>query len=104
MPDVCLDRDLPRTHFHKYDDLIIGFMNEVNLIEYWRLINLDVEQYTWFNMAGNGQRSRLDYWLISTTLVGSFTKCGISASPITDHYVVTLSLTPFRNELCLEIS
>uniref|UniRef100_A0A3P9JF49 Reverse transcriptase domain-containing protein n=1 Tax=Oryzias latipes TaxID=8090 RepID=A0A3P9JF49_ORYLA len=91
-PDLWLDRHPPRAQCHKFDDLVVEFMNVVNLVDYWRILNPVTRQYTWFNAAGNGQSSRLDYWLISSSLVKYIDKCSISASPLTDHCVVSLSL------------
>jgi len=52
------------------------------------------KQFTWFNSANNGQCSRLDYWLISDNIVNDVNRCEISASPLTDHCVISLTLSP----------
>ena len=67
-------------------------MNSANLVDYWRVKNPDTSQFSWFNASGNGQRSRIDFWLISLSLANFINKCEISASPLTDHFVITLSL------------
>lgn len=86
VPDLWLDRNPPRSRCHKYDDLIVKLMNNANLSDYWRMKNPEIRQFTWFNASGNGQRSRLDYWLITY-----IKRCSISVSPLTDHCVITLS-------------
>lgn len=68
-------------------------MNSANLIDYWRVKNPATSQFSWFNASGNGVSSRIDYWLISASLVSYITKCDISASPLTDHCVISVSLS-----------
>lgn len=57
-----------------------------------------VQQQMWlttggFNPSGNRQCLRLAYWLISSELCNDVSDCIISASPLTDHCMVTLSLS-----------
>lgn len=56
-------------------------------------------QHTWFNSGNNGQCSRLDYWLISINLFDNVSKCEISAAPLLDHCVISLSLKFHYNEV-----
>ena len=90
-PDLWLDRQPPKAQCHKYDDLIVDLINRANLVDYWRVKNPSSIQFSWFNPSGNGQSSRIDYWLISSPLVNYVSKCDISALPLTDHCVITLS-------------
>lgn len=76
--DEWLDRLPLRGHCHKFNEPIIHLTSKLNLTDCWRL---------------NGQCSRLDYWLISNFLANKVSKCEISASPLTDHCVISLSFS-----------
>lgn len=97
-PDLWLDRLPPKGQSHNYDETITEFTSQLNLVDYWRVKHPYTSQFTWFNSASNGQCSRLDYWLISNNLISDVSNCEISASPLTDHCMVTLSLQYQRIE------
>ena len=88
VPDLWLDRNPPRAKCHKYDDLVIQLMNSANLIDCWRVKNPRTSSFSWFNASGNGASSRIDYWLISASLLSYINK---SVSPLTDHCVISVS-------------
>lgn len=98
VPDLWLDRMPPKGNCHNFDEIFLDLVTKLGLIDYWRMLNPGAQQYTWFNAANNGQCSRLDYWLLSDNLVNYGCKCEISASPLTDHCLVKLSLSMDRNE------
>ena len=66
-------------------------MTKNNLLDYWRMKNPTRKQFTWFKASNNGQYSRLDYWLISD--INEVNNCEISALPLTDNCVISLSLS-----------
>ena len=91
-PDSWLDRIPHRYSQPVYNDTITNLGTITNIIDCWRTSNPTSVQYTWFNSAGNGQCSRLDFWLISCELCNDISKCDISASPLTDHSMISLNL------------
>lgn len=91
-PDLWMDRLPPKGHYCNYEEIIVDFISTGSLIDIWRMRNTNTLQYTWFNSANNGQCSRLDYWLISTNLINEVHRCEITASPLTDHCAITMSL------------
>lgn len=95
VPDLWLDRRPQRGSHYVYNDTLLNFCKTVNVVDYWRVSNPNSIQYTWFNSSGNGQCSRLDYWFISCELCKTVTECEITAAPLTDHCMVTLSLSSF---------
>lgn len=97
-PDLWLDRLPSKRHCHTFDETIVELTTKANLIDYWRMKNPTRKQFTWFNSSNNGQCSRLDYWLISDNLVNEVNRCEISASPLTDHCVIFLTLSPGGRE------
>lgn len=92
-PDLLLDRLPSRRHYHTHDEIILELITKANLIDYWRMKNPTRKQFTWFNSSNNGQCSRLDYWLISDNLINEVNRCDISASPLTDHCVIFLTIS-----------
>ncbi len=96
VPDPWLDRRPQRASHSVYNDTILNFCKTVNVVDYWRVSNPNSIQYTWFNPSGNGQCSRLDYWLISCELCKIVSECKITAAPLTDHCMVTLSLSVLK--------
>ncbi len=91
-PDSWLDR-IPHRNFQPiYSDAILNLCTTTNLIDCWRTLNPTSTQYTWYNSAGNGQCSRLDYSLISCELCNYISDCRISASPLTDHRMISLNV------------
>lgn len=90
--DYNLAPDLWMGHCHNYEEIIVDFISKGILINIWRMRNTNIMQYTWHNSANNGQFSRLDYWLISTSIINEVHKCEISASAMTDHCAVAMSL------------
>ena len=96
-PDLWLDRLPSKRHCHTFDETIAELITN-NLLDYWRMKNPTRIQLTWFNSSHNGQCSRLDYWLISDSLVNEVNGCEISASPLTDHFVISLTLSPGGRE------
>ncbi len=91
-PDSWLDRIPHRNSQPVYSDTILTLCTTTHVIDYWRTLNPTSVQYTWYNSAGNGQCSRLDYWLISCELCKAISDCEISASPLTDHRMISLNL------------
>lgn len=92
-PDSWLDRKPQRSSHSVYNDIILNLCTLTNVVDYWRVSNPNSIHHTWYNPSGNGQSSRLDYWLISSELCNDVLDCIISASPLTDHCMITLSLS-----------
>lgn len=91
-PDSWLDRIPHRYSQPVYDDTILNLCTTTCITDYWRTLNPTSVQFTWYNSAGNGQCSRLDYWLISSELCNDISNCDISPSPLTDHCMISLNL------------
>lgn len=90
VPNNTIDR-LP-SRGQLLDDTFDALVSSTNLVDCWRLRNNDTRQYTWFNASNNGQCSRLDYWLIPYNWINNISECQISASPLTDHCALCLTL------------
>lgn len=91
-PNSWLDRLPPRGQQPENNEVLHNFCIETNTFDYWRLNNPTNLEYTWISASNGNQRSRLDYWLISHSISNNVQKCEITASPLTDHCLINLSL------------
>ena len=68
-------------------------MTEYSLVDIWRIRNKELSQFTWRGkgQAGLGQ-SRIDFWLISSSLEYEVDKCLIQPGLLSDHSILLLSL------------
>uniref|UniRef100_A0A3Q2ZQW8 exodeoxyribonuclease III n=1 Tax=Kryptolebias marmoratus TaxID=37003 RepID=A0A3Q2ZQW8_KRYMA len=92
-PDGSIDRLPSRGQHHIYNDIFVNLISNTNLTDCWRIRNPISRQYSWFNPSGNGQCSRLDYWIIPHNMVNNISNCEMSVAPLTDHCSVTLFLS-----------
>lgn len=97
-PNSWLDRKPPKGSQPDYNDIINNFCLSNNLGDYWRLTNPQKMEFTWFSPADTGLSSRLDYWLISQTIINLISKCDIQTSPLTDHCLIRLSLSMIKKK------
>ena len=69
-------------------------MNDLNLYDVWREENGDKKTYTWRRKLRSGQiqMGRLDYFLISETLINYTLNEKILPGYRSDHSVISLSL------------
>lgn len=90
-----LDGALDKTTFSNIipkDRMAIGLlMEDMGLIEIWRLVNPRDKEYTFYSHKHKSQ-SRIDYFLISKELVNNVTDCSIGPIALTDHAAVHLGV------------
>uniref|UniRef100_A0A3P9KL10 exodeoxyribonuclease III n=1 Tax=Oryzias latipes TaxID=8090 RepID=A0A3P9KL10_ORYLA len=84
VPDENQDRYPTQHNSPRFNKIISEFSNSLDLIDIWRRQNPNKLQYTW-NNSQHSQRSRIDYWLVTSNLTSSTLNCNISHSPLTDH-------------------
>ena len=66
-------------------------MEEYELIDIWRELNPESKTYTWHKFRDNKQ-ARLDFFLISSSLVPFVEKADIHPGTFSDHSVVSLDI------------
>ena len=72
--------------------LIEAMMDEIDLVDSWRLFNQDSLRYTRREMTRNGLvQSRLDYWLVSTHLLYNLSNQDIKPGLRSDHSIVNIT-------------
>ena len=65
------------------------FMNTFELEDIWRRRNPNRKEYSWM---GRGKKSRIDYWIISSSLDNQVDKVRYETAPFSDHSIVYLQL------------
>lgn len=90
-PDDWMDRWPTRFSQEHNNPIIINFMNDNNLMDIWRTLNKDRRQFTWFKPKGKA-KSRIDYWLVSTSISSHVTETDIANSPLSDQCIINLKL------------
>ena len=64
-------------------------LNAYNLEDIWRIRNPEKKEYTW---EGRGKKSRIDFWLTSTSLNNQIENTFHTFAPYTDHSAICLTL------------
>jgi hypothetical protein len=72
--------------------------DELNLSDFWRILNPDRKCYTWRQggSLANLKQSRLDYWIVSTHMMYDLNNIDIKPSIRSDHSVIDLDF--YHNE------
>ena len=69
------------------------FMDEIDLIDIWRVRNPQLRQYTRRDMSKAGLvQSRIDFWLVSMSLEYQVTSSSIKPGNNSDHSIINLTL------------
>ena len=72
--------------------IILDYMEDLNLIDSWRVKNPDKTQFTWYRLQPSAVFSRLDMFITSAELITSTQSCKILPKTRSDHCPVKLSL------------
>lgn len=78
-----------------YRARIESLNDSLELIDIWRTLHPSTRQYS-FRRGNYG--SRLDYWMVSSHLLGTGTKSDITPYPLSDHSTITVSIGPPKND------
>ena len=89
--DNVLDRTTYNKCIPKDRQAIHLLMKDLGLVDIWRLINPREKEYTFYSHK-HKSHSRLDYFLISKSLIESIAGCRIGVIALTDHAAVELCL------------
>ena len=84
------DKKFDKTEFA---NSIINFCNDFSLVDCWRILHLEQMRYTW-RQPNPIRQSRLDYWLISSSLLNRINISDIQPSYKSDHSLITLEMKP----------
>ena len=67
-------------------------MNDLDLVDIWREINPELRKYTW-RRSSPLQQSRLDFFLVSESILNSHVDADIHPGYRTDHSIITLTIS-----------
>ena len=71
---------------------ILMKMDEYNLVDIWRQYNPDAQQFTWHKPGLDRKLARLDYFLISNSLLPYVEDTTIKPGCFSDHSVISLDI------------
>ena len=76
---------------------VIEMMNEVNLVDIYRYLHPDTVRFSW-RRRNPQKQARLDYFLVTSSMVDIIEKCDIKCSYRSDHSIVQMdiSLSDFK--------
>ena len=94
----------PSLDYHNYrtvnnekaQETVIEMMSEMELVDIWREINPDVLRYTW-RRQNPFQQSRLDFFLVTDTLITNVKETDIQYGYRSDHSLIHVKLI-FKQE------
>lgn len=90
--DGIIDKSKPSSKSVPRDRAAIQMMAEdLGLVDIWRLVNPREREYTFYSHC-HKSHSRIDFFLISTTLVDSVVDCEMGAIALSDHGTVQLNV------------
>ena len=90
--DGILDKSKPRSDPASRDRAAIHMLAEdLSLVDIWRLVNPSEREYTFYSHC-HKSHSRIDFFLISNTLIDSVVDCKIGAIALSDHGAVELHI------------
>ena len=79
-------------HYHPNSSkVLLEFIKKYELIDAWRLENLDKKKFTWFRPSPV-KAARLDYFLISSAILDILSDCYISFKYRSDHCKIGLKI------------
>lgn len=88
-----IDRWPPAQHFRK-NLRLETFMDKFNVTDIWRDKFPDDISFTWSNRSGS-RESRIDFWLISSSLSKDSVTVNILTTSLTDHRAIYINLQLF---------
>lgn len=86
-----LDRYNSMINNTKSLEIIQQYMNDAELNDVWRIKNPEKTTYTWFRRSPLAM-SRIDYFLISTSIMSKVLNTKIIATPCSDHSMLMLTI------------
>ena len=73
-----------------------SFITELSLVDAWRVLNPDISRYTWRRKNPEIQ-CRLDFFLVSQSMMSNITQADILCGYKTDHSMITINTALHSN-------
>ena len=101
--NVALDPVMDRFGIHNRDtkpksrEVILTWMEDMNMVDIWRLKNPSLRKYTYMRNRPHPHGSRIDYFLISSSLINLVKDISLGAKLLSDHKPNNLTITVTEN-------
>ena len=101
--NVALDPVMDRFGIHNRDtkpksrEVILTWMEDMNMVDIWRLKNPSLRKYTYIRNRPHPHGSRIDYFLISSSLINLVKDISLGAKLLSDHKPNNLTITVTEN-------
>ena len=96
-PDDLVDRmpvkSIPCSRFKS----TVYICEQLSIIDVWRYLNPDINEFTWSNASGSLQSS-IDLWLISPSCLQFVTESSHSYAPLSDHKLISIHLAGTKQQ------
>lgn len=92
--DDILDRSTPSQRHSRSASVAIKMCRTLGLVDVWRVFNPSARDYTFYS-APHNTLSRIDYFLVSNSIMPSAMSCSIGSIHVSDHAPVLLHLSSF---------
>ena len=104
--NICLDPNIDKIGGTKENvsesaQLLLSIIEELNLMDIWRILNTDAKLFTRREMSRNGLvQSRLDFWLTSNDILYDLQSQAIKPGLKSDHSIVNILLSLKDTQRC----
>lgn len=89
----CLDSYPSRCSLSSYNPVLTDFCRTHNLLDPWCFKYLNMKQYSRFK-PNNVVKSRIDFWLISVSIINFVSDCCMSTALLTHHSLIKYIFKP----------
>ena len=87
---------LARTHLNA-KKVVNDFCENMDLVDAWRILNPDIRRFTW-RLKHPEVHCRLDFFLVSQSILGNVTRTDITPGFQTDHSMISLNISSHTNK------
>ena len=87
---------LARTHLNA-EKVVNDFCENMDLVDAWRILNPDISRFTW-RQKHPEVHCRLDFVLVSQSILGNVTRTDITPGFQTDHSMISLNISSHTNK------
>ena len=87
---------LARTHLNA-KKVVNDFCENMDLVDAWRILNSDISRFTW-RQKHPEVHCRLDFFLVSQSILGNVTRTDITPGFQTDHSMISLNISSHTNK------
>ena len=87
-----VDRSSNVIYNNENKEVLLTEMENLTLVDIWRQMHTSEKKFTWMRGRNKDEWSRIDFFLVSSSLVQQCQSCDIHSTVISDHSMVSLEL------------